>query len=36
MNENGQKSNESGWAGPALFTVVAIGLAILFWWFLSA
>ncbi len=24
------------WAGPALFTAVAIALLVFFWWFLSA
>jgi hypothetical protein len=36
MNENGQKDNGLAWAGPVLFAAVTVGLAVLFWWFLSA
>ncbi len=36
MNEDRQKDNGSAWAGPVLFAAVAVGLTLLFWWFLSA
>ncbi len=25
---------QGGWAGPALFTAVAVALLVFFWWFL--
>jgi hypothetical protein len=36
MNDNARKNGGSTWAGPMLFGAVAVGLAVLFWWFLSA
>jgi hypothetical protein len=36
MNENRQNGNGLAWAGPVLFAAVAVALALLFWWFLSA
>lgn len=36
MNENAHKNGGSTWAGPVLFVAVTAGVAVLFWWFLSA
>lgn len=36
MNDNTRKDDGSTWAGPVLFAAVTAGVAVLFWWFLSA
>jgi hypothetical protein len=36
MNDNAHKDGGLAWAGPMLFGAVAVGLAVLFWWFLLA
>ncbi len=34
MNDERTSDERFPWAGPALFTVVAVGIAAFFWWFL--
>jgi hypothetical protein len=36
MTEDKGGGDRYSWAGPALFTVVALALLVFFWWFLSA
>ncbi len=36
MNISTPDKHSHGWAGPVLFGAVAVALAVLFWWFLSA
>jgi len=36
MSENETNGAGYPWAGPALFTAVAVALLVFFWWFLSA
>ncbi len=34
MAQETDKQEVYGWAGPALFTAVALALAVFFWWLL--
>lgn len=34
MNAKASKPEKYGWAGPALFTIVALALLAFFWWLL--
>lgn len=34
MNADRPVGERLQWAGPALFTAVAIGIVVFFWWFL--
>lgn len=36
MGEDETNDARYPWAGPALFTSVAVALVVFFWWFLSA
>ena len=36
MSEDESGGERYPWAGPALFTTVALALVVFFWWFLSA
>ena len=36
MNDDTPNKDAGGWAGPVLFVAVAVALAVLFMWFLSA
>lgn len=36
MNDLNSSNGRHAWAGPALFTAVALALAVFFWWFLFA
>ncbi len=36
MSEDETNGARYPWAGPALFTAVAVALLMFFWWFLSA
>ena len=36
MGEGETDGERYPWAGPALFTAVAVALLVFFWWFLSA
>jgi len=34
VSENDEKGERFAWAGPAVFTVVALAIVAFFWWFL--
>ncbi len=36
MSDKRNGGEKYPWAGPALFTAVALALIVFFWWFLSA